>query len=639
MWQMRWVPTGAWLSLNELVHTGSSGEAHKPEVTIDGAVVRFAGDSGDGVQLTGQRFTSAAALAGNDVATLPDFPSEIRAPAGTLYGVSGFQIQFSSKDVFTPGDTLDVLVAFNPAALRTNVTDLKPGGLLIVDSGSLGPSQLKKAGYDSNPIQDGTLAGFQVSAIDISTLARKAVADVGLSNKEASRCKNFWTLGLVFSVYGRSLDSTLSYIAEQFKRKPQLAQANAIALKSGYAYGIASELFHQRYRVARAPRKAGLYKNIDGNTALSYGLLAGAAAAGKQLVLGAYPITPASAILHEVSKHRHLGATTIQAEDEIAAACIAIGASFAGAIGACCTSGPGMALKTEAIGLAVATELPLVVVDVQRAGPSTGMPTKTEQSDLFIAVHGRNGEAPVCVLAPASPAECFNAAFDAVKIAIRHMTPVIVLSDGYLANGAEPWLIPDSAQLPKIAPPSLPERDEFSPLLRDESTLARPWAAPGIAGYEHRIGGLEKDYATGQISSEPANHERMVHTRAEKIQRIALEVPECCVESGAQAGTLLFIGWGSTYGAIREAVEQLHGRGFATGHLHLRMVHPLPRGLREIAGRFSRILVPELNSGQLGLLLRAELSMPVHSLTKIQGKPFRVDELVPAAMTYLEAYS
>jgi 2-oxoglutarate/2-oxoacid ferredoxin oxidoreductase subunit alpha len=622
--------------LIDLTQDGVSGIQPKPELTIDSAVVRFAGDSGDGVQLTGQRFTSAAAIAGNDVATLPDFPAEIRAPAGTLYGVSGFQIQFSSKDIFTSGDTLDVLVALNPAALKTNLSDLKPGGLLILDAGTLTAAQLKKAGYDSNPVEDGSLAGFQLAAIDISTLTRKSVAEVGLTNKESGRCKNFWTLGLVFSVYDRTLDTTLNFIGEQFKKRPQLAEANSIALKAGYAYGNASEFFHQRYRIAQAPKSPGLYKNIDGNTALSYGLIAGAVAAERRLVLGAYPITPASAILHEVSKHRHLGVTTIQAEDEIAAACVALGAAYAGNIGACCTSGPGMALKTEVIGLAVATELPMVIIDVQRAGPSTGMPTKTEQSDLYLAVHGRNGEAPVCVLAPATPSECFAVAYEAVRLAIRHMTPVIVLSDGYLANGAEPWSIPDVAGLPKFEHVPLPDRQDFNPMLRDASTLARPWATPGTPGYEHRIGGLEKDYTTGQISSDPTNHEKMVHIRAEKIQRISEDLPECRVESGVQKGTLLVIGWGSTYGAIREAVEQLHGAGVTVGHLHLRSLCPFPRGMNAVVSRFEKILVPELNSGQLAHLLRAELSLPIESYTKIQGKPFRVDELVHEIRAQLE---
>lgn len=620
--------------MNQLANEGQTAVTPKTEVAVASAVIRFAGDSGDGVQLTGQRFTSEAALAGNDVATLPDFPAEIRAPAGTLYGVSGFQLQFASKDVFTPGDSLDVLVALNSAALKTNLGDLKPGGLLIIDVDSLTPAQLKKAGYAGSPLTDGSLAAYQVAPLEITTLTRKAVATVGLSTKEAGRCKNFWTLGLIFALYDRSLDATLQYIAEHFKKKPELAEANAIALKAGYAYVSASELFHQRYRIGEAPRKPGTYKNIDGNTAMAHGLITAAVRAGKKLVLGAYPITPASGILHEVSKHRHLGVTTVQAEDEIAAACLAIGSAFAGSIGACCTSGPGMALKTEAIGLAVATELPLVVIDVQRAGPSTGMPTKAEQSDLLMAIHGRNGEAPVCVLAPATPAECFGIAYDAVRLAIKHMTPVIVLSDAYLANGAEPWRIPQLDQLPTIETPKLPPQNEFRPFLRDEQTLSRPWPAPGTAGYEYRIGGLEKDYVTGQISSHPENHERMVKVRAEKVQRIADDLPECAVEHGVTAGRLLIIGWGSTYGAIREAVEQLKAPGI--GHLHLRSLCPFPRKLRELADHFDQILVPELNSGQLALLLRAELQRPIHSLTKVQGKPFRTDEIVRQVQVLLE---
>ena len=617
----------------------SEAESHKPEIVVNGAVIRFAGDSGDGVQLTGQRFTSAVALAGNDVATLPDFPSEIRAPAGTLYGVSGYQLQFASKDVFTPGDSLDVLVALNAAALQTNLSDLKAGGLLVIDTGSLGPSQLKKAGYSTNPLEDGSLAGYQVAAIDISTLTRKAVTPVGLSTKEAGRCKNFWTLGLIFSIYDRSLDSTLAFIAEQFKKKPQYAEANSIALKAGFAFGAASELFHQRYRIAAAPRSAGLYRNIDGNSALSYGLIAGAVSAGRRLVLGAYPITPASAILQELSKHRHLGVTAIQAEDEIAAACLALGAAYAGAVGICCTSGPGMALKTEAIGLAVATELPMIIVDVQRSGPSTGMPTKPEQSDLFLAVHGRNGEAPVCVLAPATPSECFQVAYDAVRIAIRHMTPVILLSDAYLANGTEPWLLPDVTQLKTLERIALPPPSEFSPMRRDDVTLARPWAAPGTPGYEHRVGGLEKDYDTGQISTEPANHERMVRVRAEKVARIADDLPECAVEVGESQGRLLVIGWGSTYGSIREGVQYAIGKGASVSQLHLRSLCPFPHGLEQVMSRFEKVLVAELNSGQLAHLLRAQFRMDIKSFSKVQGKPIRTDELAERIFAELEGYS
>ena len=625
--------------MSVLLQNESEVQSSKPEVVVNGAVIRFAGDSGDGVQLTGQRFTSAVALAGNDVATLPDFPSEIRAPAGTLYGVSGYQLQFASKDVFTPGDSLDVLVALNAAALQTNLSDLKRGGLLVLDTGALGPAQLKKAGYDTSPLEDGSLSAYQVAAIDISTLTRKAVTPVGLSTKEAGRCKNFWTLGLIFSIYDRSLDSTLSFIAEQFKRKPQYAEANSIALKAGFAFGSASELFHQRYRVAAAPRSPGLYRNIDGNTALSYGLIAGSVCAGRRLVLGAYPITPASAILQELSKHRHLGVTAIQAEDEIAAACLALGAAYTGAVGICCTSGPGMALKTEAIGLAVSTELPMIIVDVQRAGPSTGLPTKPEQSDLFLAVHGRNGEAPVCVLAPATPSECFQVAYDAVRIAIRHMTPVILLSDAYLANGAEPWLLPDINQLKKIEQAPLPPREQFTPMLRDDVTLARPWAIPGTPGYEHRVGGLEKDYDTGQISTEPLNHERMVRTRAEKVARIADDLPECRIDMGEAQGKLLVVGWGSTYGSIHEAIDYSIGKGASVSHLHLRSLCPFPRGLEQVLSCFEKILVAELNSGQLAHLLRAQFRFDIKSFTKIQGKPIRTDELSDRIFAELEAYS
>src|SRR6187455_998630 len=493
---------------------------------LRGAVVRFVGDSGDGMQVTGDQFTASSALAGNDLATFPDFPAEIRAPAGTTYGVSGFQINFSSHDVFTPGDAPDVLVAMNPAALKTNLKDLKSDGVLIVNSGAFTALNLKKAGYTTNPLEDGSLTGRQVLSIDISKLTLQAVKESGLSTKDAGRCKNFWTLGLMFWVFGRDPAPTLRWLERKFQKQPELVAANSLALKAGHAYGETAEISHYLYEVPPAQVDPGLYRNIGGNTATAWGLVAAATLSELDVVLGAYPITPASDVLHELSKHKHFGVQTIQAEDEIAAVCAAIGASYAGKIGVTATSGPGMALKGEAIGLAVATELPLVIVDIQRGGPSTGLPTKTEQADLLQAMFGRNSDSPVCVIAAQSPGDCFYMAIEAVRLALKFMTPVILLTDGYLANGAEPWRIPDVASLPKIEVSFRKDPEGFHPFLRDPKTLARAWAVPGTPGLAHRIGGLEKDYDTGHISYDPANHERMTQVRAAKIQRIADFVPE-----------------------------------------------------------------------------------------------------------------
>ncbi len=611
----------------------------QPQSTVmrrSGAVVRFAGDSGDGMQITGDQFTTSTALAGNDLATLPDYPAEIRAPAGTLYGVSGFQIRFGSSDVFTPGDSPDVLVAMNPAALRTNLRDLIPGGLLVVNTGAFTQANLDKAGYTSNPLEDGSLAGWNLVALDITKLTLTAVRTVALSTKEAGRCKNFWTLGLMLWVFSRTLDSSIEWIEARFKRRADFAQANILALRAGYAYGETTEFSHVRYEVPPAKVAPGLYRSISGNTALAYGLIAAAQVAGRKLVLGSYPITPATDILHELSKHKALGVVTLQAEDEIAAICSAIGASFGGAIGVTSTSGPGMALKTEALGLAVSTELPLVVLNVQRGGPSTGLPTKTEQADLLQAVHGRNGETPVCVLAASTPANCFEVAYEAVSIALTHMTPVIVLSDGYLANGAEPWRIPSTAELPPIARRELPPVEGFRAFERDPETLARHWVAPGTPGYEHRIGGLEKDATTGHISYDPVNHEKMIHLRAEKVARIARGLPPAKVCVGADQGRLLVVGWGSTYGSIHEAVRRCSQDGLSVSHLHLTHIHPFPPGLGALLQRFERILVPELNLGQLSQLLRSEFLVPTRNFNKVQGKPFHVEELVSAIRTELE---
>jgi 2-oxoglutarate ferredoxin oxidoreductase subunit alpha len=596
---------------------------------IKGAVVRFAGDSGDGMQVTGDQFTAAAALAQNDLATFPDFPAEIRAPAGTLYGVSGFQIHFSSQDVFTPGDAPDVLVAMNPAALKTNLRDLKQGGLLIVNSGTFNATNLKKAGYAENPLEDGSVdgAGYSVLAIDISKLTLASVKDTGLSTKEANRCKNFWTLGLMFWIYGRPMEPSIKWIETKFGKRAELVAANIAALKAGHAYGETAEVSHFSYEVPKAPVAKGKYRNIGGNVATAWGLIAATELSGLEMTLGAYPITPASDILHELSKFKHFGVTTIQAEDEIAAICSAIGASYAGRIGVTSTSGPGVALKMEAVGLAVTTELPLVLIDIQRGGPSTGLPTKTEQADLLQAVYGRNGEAPVAVIAAASPGDCFYMAIEAVRLAVKYMCPVFLLTDGYLANGAEPWAIPDVATLQKIPVNFRKDPEGFHPFLRDPETLARNWAIPGTPGLTHRIGGIEKDFDSGHISYNPDNHEKMTKTRAAKIAGIANDVPEQKIEVGTDKGKLLVLGWGSTYGSIREAVQRCRERGLDVSHAHVRYLNPFPRNLGELLKRFDRVLIPELNNGQLVKMIRSQYLVPAESLPKIQGQPFKIAEL------------
>ncbi len=611
-------PTGA---------ASSASSESAPRTVLRGAVVRFAGDSGDGMQVTGSQFTSSTALAGNDLATFPDFPAEIRAPAGTTYGVSGFQINFASEDVFTPGDAADVLVAMNPAALKTNLKDLKRGGLLIVNSGAFSAANLKKAGYDANPIEGDALAGYDLLSIDITKLTQNAVKESGLSNKESNRCKNFWTLGLMFWMYGRDPQPTFDWIQKQFSKRPDVAAANTLALKAGHVYGETAELARFKYEVPSAPVEPGLYRNIGGNVATAWGLVAASQLAEVPLVLGAYPITPASDVLHELSKHKSFGVSTIQAEDEIAAICAALGASYAGNLGVTTTSGPGMALKTEAIGLAITTELPLVIVDIQRGGPSTGLPTKTEQADLFQALYGRNGEAPLAVLAAQSPGDCFYMAIEAVRLAVKYMTPVILLTDGYLANGTEPWKIPDVKDLPKIDVKFRTDPEGFHPFLRDEATLARPWAIPGTPGLRHRIGGLEKDYNSGHISYDPNNHEKMTHVRAEKIERIANDVPLQQIEEGADSGKLLVLGWGSTYGAIREAVRRSRARGLDVSHAHLRYMNPMPKNLAEVLSRFDRVLIPELNMGQLATVIKSKFLIPAVSYPKVQGQPFRIAEI------------
>jgi 2-oxoglutarate/2-oxoacid ferredoxin oxidoreductase subunit alpha len=605
--------------------------------TLLGAVVRFAGDSGDGMQVTGSQFTIAAALARNDLATFPDFPAEIRAPAGTTYGVSGFQINFASRDVFTPGDAPDVLVAMNPAALKTNVRDLKRGGLLIVNSGAFNAQNLKKAGYEHNPLEDGSLDAYDLLAIDITKATLAAVKETGLSTKEANRCKNFWTLGLMFWIYGRDSQQTVSWIQHKFKGRVEIAEANVLALKAGHAYGETAEISHYRYEVPAAPVAKGTYRNIGGNVALAWGLVAAAQLSKTPVVLGAYPITPASDILHELSKYKHFGVTTIQAEDEIAAISLAIGASYAGSIGVTTSSGPGIALKTEALGLAIAVELPLVIVNIQRGGPSTGLPTKTEQADLLQAVYGRNGESPLCVLAASTPGNCFHMAIEAVRIATKYMTPVMLLTDGYLANGAEPWRVPEVADLPSIDVRYRTDPVGFHPFLRDPVTLGRPWAIPGTPGLVHRVGGLEKDYHSGHISYDPDNHELMTRTRAQKIAGIANDVPEQTIELGEQSGKLLVLGWGSTYGACREAVQRGIERGLSVSHAHLHYLNPLPRNLGELLARFERVLIPELNLGQLVKIIRSQYLVAAESYPKVQGLPFKIDEIEERIRQLLES--
>lgn len=604
---------------------------------LPGAVVRFAGDSGDGMQITGSQFTSTTALFGNDLATFPDFPAEIRAPAGTLYGVSGFQINFSSEEVFTPGDRPDALVAMNPAALKTNLGDLKPGSLLVVNSDAFNSGNLKKAGYDKNPLEDGSLAGHHVLSIDITKQTIASVEGSGLSNKEAHRCKNFWTLGLLYWIYQRPLEATERWLQQKFKKREDLVKANVQALRAGHAYGETLEIGYDRYEVPKAPLESGLYRNISGNQATAWGVVAATQLSGIGSVLGSYPITPASDVLHELSRFKHFGVTTMQAEDEIAAVCIAIGASYAGKLGFCTTSGPGMALKGEAMGLAVATELPLVIIDIQRAGPSTGLPTKTEQSDLLQALYGRNGEAPICVLAAATPGECFHMVIEAARIATKYMTPVILLTDGYLGNGAEPWRIPDSKSLPRFEVKHHKSTEGFHPFLRDPATLARVWAVPGTPGLEHRIGGLEKSFDSGNISYDPKNHQRMSETRAAKIAGIANDIPDLAIEEGTDSGKLLVLGWGSTCGSIRAAVRRCRERGLDVSHAHLRYMNPFPKNTAQLLSRFQRVLVPEMNLGQLVKVIRSEFLVPAVSYPKIEGQPFKIDEVEARIRHLLEA--
>jgi len=593
---------------------------------IEQAVIRFAGDSGDGMQITGSQFTNTVALYGNDIATFPDYPAEIRAPAGTEPGVSGYQINFSSSEIHTPGDSVDVLIAMNPAALKVNVADLKANGILIVNSDAFLEADLRKARLTTNPLEDHSLDKFRVFPVELERLTRAALQHLGLDAKTMDRCKNFFALGMCYWLYNRSMAPTIRWIENKFKKKPLLAEANVLAMKAGYSYCEATEAFQISYEIPPAQLTPGIYRNISGNQALALGFVAASAKAGIKLFLGSYPITPASDILHELSQYKDFGILTFQAEDEIAAITSSIGASYAGALALTTTSGPGMALKTEALGLAVMTELPLVIVDVQRGGPSTGLPTKTEQADLLQAMFGRNSEAPIPVLAAATPGDCFWVAVEASRIALKYMVPVIVLSDGYLANGAEPWQIPSPDDLPAIPVKFANDPATYLPYKRDPDTLARPWAIPGTPGLEHRIGGLEKQDVTGNINYEPLNHENMVRIRAAKIQTITQDVPPA-EPAGDAEGDLLIVSWGSTYGSITQSVKTQRSMGRKIGHLHLRFLNPFPENLGEVLKRYKKVLVPELNMGQLSWMLRAKYLVDAIGLNKIQGRPFKQAEL------------
>jgi 2-oxoglutarate ferredoxin oxidoreductase subunit alpha len=593
---------------------------------IDKACIRFCGDSGDGMQITGSQFTNTAALYGNDLATFPDFPAEIRAPAGTLPGVSGFQVHFSSSDVYTPGDAVDVLVAMNPAALKMNLPDLRTNGILIVNLDNFKENDLRKAQIAVSPLEDHSLDGYRLFAVELTKLTRAALKELGLDAKSMDRCKNFFALGMCYWLYNRSMDATLRYLEEKFKGKPQLVAANRLAMQAGYSYCEATEAFQISYEIPPAKLSPGTYRNISGNAALAMGFVAASDKAGIPLFLGSYPITPASDILHELSQYKDFGVITFQAEDEIAAVTSAIGAAYTGALGITTTSGPGMALKTEALGLAVAVELPLVVCDIQRGGPSTGLPTKTEQADLLQALFGRNSEAPIPVLAPSSPGDCFWVALEASRIAIKYMVPVIVLSDGYLANGAEPWKIPDVSELPEIPVHFETNTEDFHPYRRNPTTLARPWAIPGTPGLEHRVGGIEKQDVTGNINYDPLNHERMVRLRAAKVEAVADDIPDA-VPAGDQSGDLLIVAWGSTHGPITAALKTAREKGQSVGHVHLRHLNPLPKNLGDVLKRYKHVLVPEMNMGQLVMILRAKFLVDAQGYNKIQGKPFKQSEI------------
>jgi 2-oxoglutarate ferredoxin oxidoreductase subunit alpha len=611
---------------------------------IDRVIIRFAGDSGDGMQLTGDRFTSASAVFGNDLATLPEFPAEIRAPAGTLAGVSAFQVHISDHEITTPGDAPSVLVAMNPAALRAELPRLESGGTVIVNTDTFDERNLKKAGYTVNPLEDGSLKGYTVYEVPMTSLTKDALAPLGVKPRDADRSKNFFALGLVSWMYTRPMQPTLDWIQAKFAGKPKVIEANTVAFNTGHAFGETAELFEYTYEIKAAPLESGTYTNINGNTALAWGLVAAGQLAELPVFLGSYPITPASDILHELSKHKNFGVRTLQAEDEIAAIGAALGAAYGGHLGVTTTSGPGLALKGETIGLAVSLELPLIIIDIQRGGPSTGLPTKTEAADLLQAMYGRHGESPLPVIATRSPAHCFFAAIEAARIALKYRTPVILLSDGYVANGTEPWRLPDVSQLPSIKVDFASEPNhtgpdgapEFWPFLRDPETLARPWAVPGTPGLMHRIGGIEKEDGTGNISYDPENHERMTHLRAERIAGIADDIDPTEMYGDVDDAEILVLGWGSTWGSISGAVDRVRARGRRVAHAHLTQVHPFPRDLGEVLRRYPKVLVPEMNLGQLSRLVRAEYLVDARSVTKVKGQPFTAGELEHAILEALD---
>jgi 2-oxoglutarate ferredoxin oxidoreductase subunit alpha len=617
------------LSIEPPQSTVPSLAARKRITTLPSVTIRFAGDSGDGMQLAGTQFTDTSALLGNDISTLPDFPAEIRAPAGTLAGVSGFQIHFSSTDIFTPGDSVDALVAMNPAALRTNLKSVKSGGIVIVNEDSFAAGDLKKAGYLANPLDDPSLsANYRLIKVPINKLTAAAAKDSGLGAKDIDRCKNMFALGLCYWLYGRPLDATLQYIVDKFSKKPAVAAANALVLKAGHAFGETTELFNEQYQVPKARLAPGTYRKITGNEAVAIGMVAAGKLANKEVIYCSYPITPASDILHNLATFKNFGVITFQAEDEIAAVGAAIGASFGGALGVTGTSGPGLALKAEAVGLAVMTELPLVIVDVQRGGPSTGLPTKTEQADLFQALYGRNGECPVPVIAPASPADCFNATVEAFTMATKYMTPVLLLSDGYIANGSEPWLIPQFTDLSpiKVEHPTQKNDDRGYMPYKRNADGARPWAIPGTPGLEHRIGGLEKEEVTGSVNYEPANHERMVRLRAAKVANIKPPGLDL-IMTGPETGDVLVLGWGSTFGAIKAATLELRSLNMSVSACHIRYLNPLPTRLPQILKNFKQVLIPEMNLGQLRLLIRGKYLIDAKGLNKVRGQPFTITEI------------
>ncbi len=613
----------------------AGGPLQKPRQERESVVIRFAGDSGDGMQLTGTRFTAESVLAGNDIGTLPDFPAEIRAPTGTLYGVSAFQVNFSNKNVYTPGDDLDALVCMNPAALKTNIADLQQNGILIVDPAEFSSANLRKAEYENSPLEDNSLDKYQVYQVEVTKMTTLALKDTGLPNRSVMRSRNFFALGVVSWLFNRPIEPTLEWIQQRFGKTPVVAEANTLAIKGGYNLGENTDMFASSYEIKPAEIDPGTYRNITGNSATALGFVIAAQKAGLPLFLGSYPITPASDVLHELAEYKNYNVYTFQAEDEIAGVGAALGAAFGGALAITTTSGPGMNLKGETIGLAATVELPMVITNIQRAGPSTGMPTKPEQTDLMQAIYGRHGESPLPVIAASTPADCFYTAFEAARIAMKYMTPVILLTDGFLANASEPWLLPSVDDLPSIPVEFRTDPQGFFPYLRDEETLARPWVKPGTPGLEHRIGGIEKDYLTGNISYAPANHEQMVRVRHKKVAKIKQEIPPTQV-TGPEQGKLLVLGWGSTYGPIAAAVEAAQAQGHAVAHAHLRYLNPLPADLGDVLGRYEKVLVPEMNMGQLLRLIRAEYLIDAVGLNKIQGRPFKVSEVATRIARMLE---